>query len=77
MTSKTTRVSSNLISPTLTSQPNSPVLILNQNNPTTTKLSNSLKKVMRNKFTLRNAMHPLIISLAELHKCQLRPMKFR
>ena len=44
---------------------------------TTTKLSKSLKKVTMNEFTLHNAMHPLMISLAELHDCQLRLMKFR
>ena len=45
---------------------NSPVLISNQNNPITTKLSKSLKKVMTNDFTLRNAMHPLMISLNKI-----------
>ena len=76
-TLKMTRVSSILISPTPTFQPNSPVSTSNQNNPTTTKLSKSLKKVMRNKFTLRNAMHPLMISLTKLQECQPQLMKFR
>ncbi len=75
-TSKTTRVLSNLISLTLTSPPNSPVLTLNQNNPTTTKLSKSLKKVMTNVFMLRNVMHPLMISFAGLQECPPRLMRF-
>ena len=55
-TLKMTRVSSILISPPPTFQPNSLVSASNQNNPTTTKLSKSLKKVITNEFTQRNAM---------------------
>ncbi len=76
-TLKTTRVSSNLISLTLTSPPNSPVSTSNQNNPTTTKLSKSLKKATTNVFTLRNVMHPLMISLAGLQECPPRLMRFK
>ena len=76
-TSKTTRVSSNLISLTLTSPPNSPISTSNQNNPTTTKLSKSLKKATTNVFMLRNVMHPLMISLAGLQECPPRLMRFK
>ncbi len=77
MTLKTTRVLSNLILLTLTSLPNSPVLASNQNNPTTTKLLKSLKKATTDVFTLRNVMHPLMISLAGLQECPLRLMRFK
>ncbi len=76
-TLKTTRVSSNLILLTLISPPNSPVSTLNQNNPTTTKLSKSLKKATTNVFTLRNVMHCLMISLARLQECPPRLMRFK
>ncbi len=54
-----------------------PVSTSNQNNPTTTKLSKSLKKATTNVFTLRNVMHPLMISLARLQECPPRSMRFK
>jgi hypothetical protein len=77
MTLKTTKVSLNLISLTLTSPLNSPISTLNQNNPTTTKLSKSLKKATTNVFMLRNVMHPFMISLARLQECPLQSMRFK
>ncbi len=71
---KTMRALSNWILPILTFPPNFLVSILNQNNPTTTKLSKLSKTARTNVYMLHNGMHPSTTSTTRMQECLL-PLK--